>query len=261
MTALIAIVLYSAAWALLIQSMRKRATLGAPTTILMCLGALIHAHSAYGGVVTNQGIQFGFFQMASVFFACMNIIVLISAIKRPLSKLFLILLPLSVLSLICANTIYTRPSIEQGMSLSLVTHIMLSIIAYSLLTIATLQAILLNYQTTQLKAHHTKSVIGIFPPLQTMENLLFDLVWAGFILLSLSIGTGFLFIDDIFEQQLSHKTAFSVISWLLYATLLFGRHALGWRGKTAIRWVISSFVMLMLAYLGSKFVLEFLLSN
>jgi len=71
--------------------------------------------------------------------------------------------------------------------------------------------------------------------------------------------TGVIFIEDLFAQHLSHKTAFSIISWALYAILLFGRHVLGWRGKIAIRWIIAGFAMLMLAYFGSKFVLEFVL--
>ncbi len=261
MTALIAIVCYSIAWASLIHSTKNRAAAGVITGICIAVGTAVHGYSAYNSIDTVNGIQFGFFQVASVLFVCMNIIVLLSAMRQPLTKLFLILLPLSIVSITCSNLFSTQAGIVQGMDAALVTHVMLSIIAYSLLTIATLQAILLNYQTTQLKAHHVKSVLGIFPPLQTMETLLFDMVWAGFVLLSLSIGTGAVFIDNMFEQHLTHKTAFSVISWLIYATLLFGRHALGWRGKVAIRWVIAGFVMLMLAYFGSKFVLEIVLAR
>jgi len=129
--------------------------------------------------------------------------------------------------------IYTREPIA-SIDAQLAGHIVLSIVAYSLLTLATLQAILLNYQNNQLKQHHAKAVIGIFPPLQTMESLMFYMVWAGFILLSLSIPTGLVNISD--------------------------RQTFGWRGKVAIRWVIAGFVMLMLAYFGSKFVIEFILS-
>lgn len=103
--------------------------------------------------------------------------------------------------------------------------------------------------------------MGLLPPLQTMEALLFELVWAGMLFLTLSIITGFIFIDDFFAQKLSHKTVFSLLSWGIYATLLTGRHFIGWRGNTAIRWVLGGFTALMLAYFGSKLVLEVILHS
>ena len=88
---------------------------------------------------------------------------------------------------------------------------------------------------------------------------MFELVWAGFILLSLSIATGFIFIDDFMAQKLSHKTFFSIASWVIYAVLLWGRTALGWRGMQAVKWTLGGFSALMLAYFGSKLVLEVIL--
>jgi ABC-type uncharacterized transport system permease subunit len=77
--------------------------------------------------------------------------------------------------------------------------------------------------------------------------------------LSASLLTGFLYLEDIFAQHLVHKTVLSIIGWVLLAILLFGRFRFGWRGKTAIRWTLSAFAFLMLAYFGSKLVLEFIL--
>ena len=71
--------------------------------------------------------------------------------------------------------------------------------------------------------------------------------------------TGFFFLEDIFAQHLVHKTVLSIVAWLILGTLLFGRLKFGWRGKTAIRWTLASFVFLMLAFFGSKLVLEFIL--
>lgn len=254
-----AIIMYSAAWLMLLKSTSKRSSADRVFTYLVPVGLALHAWAASNSVLTDNGVQLGFFQVASVFFVAMNIIVSLSAIKKPIDNLFLILLPLSCVALICSELITTTEPLHSSYSQALVGHILLSIVAYSLLTLATLQAVLLNYQNSQLKNHHAKSVIGIFPPLQTMESLLFDLVWAGFLILTMSIATGLIFIEDMFAQQLSHKTVFSLFSWLIYAVLLAGRHLLGWRGKIATRWVIAGFVMLMLAYFGSKFVLEILL--
>jgi len=259
MIVLSAIAIYTAAWLILFSTFRKRQTPSAVFRYVLPLAIAAHAWTASESVITPQGYQLGFFQVAPVFFIAMNVIVALGSLRKQIENLFLILIPLTCFSLFSAITIYTREPIA-SIDAQLAGHIVLSIVAYSLLTLATLQAILLNYQNNQLKQHHAKAVIGIFPPLQTMESLMFYMVWAGFILLSLSIPTGLVNISDIFEQQLSHKTVFSVLSWLIYATLLIGRQTFGWRGKVAIRWVIAGFVMLMLAYFGSKFVIEFILS-
>ena len=92
-----------------------------------------------------------------------------------------------------------------------------------------------------------------------MEVMLFELLWVGLILLSLSIGTGMLFLEDMFAQHLVHKTVLSIVGWVILAILLFGRLRFGWRGKTAIRWTLAAFAFLMLAFFGSKLVLEFIL--
>jgi ABC-type uncharacterized transport system permease subunit len=92
-----------------------------------------------------------------------------------------------------------------------------------------------------------------------MEALLFELIAVGFFLLSLALVSGFAFLEDMFAQHLVHKTLLSVVSWLVFAGLLWGRFRFGWRGRTAIRGTLTGFVLLMLAYFGSKLVLELIL--
>ena len=94
-----------------------------------------------------------------------------------------------------------------------------------------------------------------------MESMLFELIWIGMLLLSASILSGAIFIDDIFAQHLVHKTALSIAAWLIFATLLWGHHQLGWRSQTAVRWTLGGFVALMLSYFGSKLVLEIILQR
>ncbi len=258
MVVITAIVIYAVAWLLLLKTFLGRRAPSSSFKYILPVSIALHGWASADAVITEQGIQLGFFQVLTVFLLATNIIVTLGSLQKRIENLYLFLAPLTCASLICSKVIFTREAIP-GIDFMMASHILLSIIAYSLLTLATLQAILLNYQNNQLKSHHVKSVMGVFPPLQTMESLMFYMVWAGFVLLSLSIPTGLLHIDDIFAQQLSHKTAFSIFSWLIYAVLLAGRHTLGWRGRVAIRWVITGFVMLMLAYFGSKFVIEFLL--
>jgi len=97
--------------------------------------------------------------------------------------------------------------------------------------------------------------------LQTMEALLFQMLAAGFVMQSLSLATGFMFVEDLFAQHLVHKTVLSILAWFVFAILLWGRWRYGWRGKTAIRWTLGGFVSLLLAYLGSKMVLELVLGR
>ena len=133
--------------------------------------------------------------------------------------------------------------------------------AYSMMTSAVIQASALALQERHVKHHHICGILGALPPLQSMEQVLFELIWIGMGLLTLSLLNGVIFIDDIFAQHLAHKTFFSILAWCIYATLLWGRHQLGWRSQTAARWTFGGFFALMLAYYGSKFVLELVISN
>jgi len=156
-------------------------------------------------------------------------------------------------------------------------HLLLAMLAYSLFTIAILHALLMALVERRL--HHTtklRSAGGAFladgatmlrgplaslPPLLTLERLLFRLIGAAFALLTLTLVTGIVFSESLFGRPLrfDHKSVFAVISWLTFAALLVGRHFYGWRGRTALRWTLAGFVFLLLAYVGSRFVLEVIL--
>jgi ABC-type uncharacterized transport system permease subunit len=101
----------------------------------------------------------------------------------------------------------------------------------------------------------------MLPPLQLMETMLFELIWVGVVLLTLSIASGILFLDDIFAQSLVHKTTLTILAWLLFSILLWGRYQLGWRSQTAVRFTLAGFFTLMLGYFGSKLVLELILQR
>ena len=101
------------------------------------------------------------------------------------------------------------------------------------------------------------------PPLMTLETLLFRILTLGFVLLSLTLVSGFVFSEELFGQaaRFNHKTVFGIISWIIFAALLVGRYARGWRGRTALRWTLAGFAALLLAYVGSMFVLEVILGR
>ncbi len=140
-------------------------------------------------------------------------------------------------------------------------HISIAMLAYSLLTIAALHALLMAVVERRLHHPAMPSVLTNLPPLLAMERLLFRVIWAGFILLTLTLISGIVFSEEVFGQPLkfTHKTLFGIISWCVFAALLAGRQFYGWRGRIAIRWTLAGFIILLLAYLGSKFVLEVIL--
>ncbi|MDP2852092.1 MAG: cytochrome c biogenesis protein CcsA, partial [Gallionella sp.] len=113
------------------------------------------------------------------------------------------------------------------------------------------------------RLHHATlpRVLQSLPPLLTMETLLFRMIGIGFALLTLTLASGVVFSEEIFGKawQFNHKVLFGFVSWGVFAVLLWGHYSYGWRGRTAVRWTVSGFVFLLLAYLGSKFVLEVLL--
>ena len=224
------------------------------------IALLVHAVGIYGVSVKPDGIQLSFFTVSSQIFWVINVIVLLSSLKKALHNLFIFLLPCSAIAIVTTLFSHTESGILQ-LSYTLAGHVILSILAYSLLTIATLQAMLLAYQNHHLKSKSNLQYLRYLPPLQTMEALLFELIWAGEILLTLSILSGFIFLDNIFAQHLVHKTVFSMAAWLVYGFLLFGKYKMGWRGNIAVRWTLAGFLFLMLAYFGSKLVLEIILQK
>jgi ABC-type uncharacterized transport system permease subunit len=153
-------------------------------------------------------------------------------------------------------------------------HFVIANVAYGLFTLAAFHAFLMLLAERRLHGF-TRPVSGgerapgqwlgrwldLLPPLLTLEKLLFRLISAGFVLLTLTIASGFLFSDQLVARafRVDHKTVFAVISWLMFGGILIGRHFRGWRGRTALRWVIASFGILLLAYVGSRFVIEVVL--
>ncbi|WP_136249300.1 cytochrome C assembly family protein [Halomonas borealis] len=155
------------------------------------------------------------------------------------------------------------PSPEKGATMTpgIALHALSAALAFALLAIAAVQAVLLGVQNHALRRHHLRGVVQSLPPLTTMERVLFELLWAGMILLTLSIASGFVFVDNMFAQHLAHKTALSLVAWVIFAALLTGHHRQGWRGLRAVRWTLGGYLMLLLAYFGTKFVLEILLAS
>ncbi|MGR9000136.1 MAG: cytochrome C assembly family protein [Gammaproteobacteria bacterium] len=230
-------------------------------TALYLAWTAVCTHLLYTAIVFHQssGFNFSFFSTGSLVAMIVALLLLIAALNSPVEKLGIAIFPIAATMLVLELNFddKTYPLAIYNWEMS--THILTSIIAFSLLNIAALQAILLAIQDQQLKSHPPKRFIQSLPPLQTMESLLFQMLGAGLVFLTISLVSGFLFIEDLFAQHLVHKTVLSILAWIIFSSLLIGRSRYGWRGQTAIKWTITGFVLLLLAYFGSKLVLELIL--
>jgi ABC-type uncharacterized transport system permease subunit len=228
---------------------------------LFAVALLAHGISLAHILFTPQGYRFDLSAMLSLVVWSVNLLILILAATRALNALVLLMAPLGALAELAAAHSWGGVVPREQLSAAIATHALLSIAAYSLLALATLQAIYLYYLNQQLHNHNPGGISRLLPPLQSMESLLFGLIAFGQLLLTGSLLTGFLFVDDLFAQHLVHKTALSILAWILYSILLWGHWKLGWRGNTAVRWTLAAFAALMLAYFGSKLVLEVILQR
>ena len=243
------------------ETVKNAGLLSKKQIITMGLAALcLHGLALYSSMVNPMGIDLGFYNAMSLVSAVIILFTLIAVWRYPVDILAIALLPIAVIAMLIDSFNSTHHLLAPDSSNALIFHILSSIIAYSILALAALQAVLLSIQNKFLHAHQPGGIIKLMPPLRNMEVLLFEVIVVGFVALTISLGSGLIFLENMFEQQLVHKTVLSIIAWFVFLILLIGHWKLGWRGRTAIRWTLSGFASLMLAYFGSKFVLEILLS-
>lgn len=175
----------------------------------------------------------------------------------PIRRLGVLVYPFIILCLVAALLWQSEDSIAVA-STQLSIHILLSLSAYALLSIATIQALLYVYQERQLK-HNTKTaMLMALPPLQTMEALLFKMLGIGFVLLSLTLLSGVVFSQQLFGHafEFKHHTVLALLGWMVFGILLFKRVKYGLRGEQAVAWTVAGFICIQLGYFGTKFVAE-----
>ena len=227
--------------------------------VITAITIILHGFAIFGLLFQYGGLDLSLLKILALLALVINSLVFLNGLREPINSLYLILFPISALTLILA---LASPSTKSANMLpySLQAHILTSVLTYSFLAIAALHALLAGYQNWQLKHKHQNALMRTLPALETMEKLLFKLIWLGEILLTASLLTGFYVYDDLFAQQLIHKVTFSIVAWLVYAVLIYGRYHYGWRGQRAINWTWVGFLAIFLGYIGSKFVIEFILS-
>ena len=263
--AILAITLYLLAGSLLtLRLVRGNIEAGCDRSQIILIGLaaiIIHTVMLYPAILTGSGLNLGFFYAASLIALTTALVLVLASLFEPVENLGIPVFPLAALSIVLLLIYPTREMITGAEHWQLDTHILTSLLSYSILGLAAIQAVLLAIQDHHLHNRQPGGFIRALPPLQVMEALLFQMIAAGYVLLTLALVTGILFLEDIFAQHLVHKTVLSIIAWGVFGILLWGRWRFGWRGRTAIRWTIGGSIFLMLAYFGSKFVLELVLAR
>jgi ABC-type uncharacterized transport system permease subunit len=258
-TGSLAVVAYALAALVMLRARRNNgvAISSAAYRSFAVVAVILHAVSIYSVIVTEAGLKIGFFPALSLTSLIIVSVLIVISIWQPLEILGVVLFPIAGLCSVGGAYASSGSSVTE---MELQWHILASVMAYSLLVLAAAQSVALAIQTHHLRTLHQPGMLANLPPIDLMEKLLFQLVAAGFVLLSISLLTGVLFLEDIFAQHLVHKTSLSVMAWLMFGTLLLGRWLKGWRGKTALLWTIGGLGFLIVGYFGSKLVLEFILA-
>ncbi len=233
---------------------------------VMILPLMLHAFILYQSVMIGTELNFGVGNAISLIVWLTALIYWLSGFFSRYQGMQTLLAPIAGVAAIAVILPLIFPSLKPldntGFP-AFKAHLIVAMSAYSLLTIAALHAALMTVVENQLHHPAAHSFLANLPPLLVMEKLLFTIIWVGFILLTLTLLSGIVFSEEVFGQPLTftHKTLFGFISWGTFAVLLIGRQCYGWRGRIAIRWTLVGFIMLLLAYVGSKFVLEVILNR
>jgi len=220
------------------------------------LALFIHSRLLYQSLFLPGGINLGIFNAFSLVSWLIVIMLILTMVRKPVESLGILLFPIAAFAILLELLIPSEHLVNIHGTWQLQAHIIISIAAYSLLSLAMVQAIVLYVQDKHLRNHQPGGFIRSLPPLQSMEYLLFQLITFGYVLLTVGLIIGGLFLENMFAKHLAHKTILSIAAWVIFSVLLWGRYRYGWRGRKAIHWTLGGFIMLMLAYFGSKMVLE-----
>lgn len=224
---------------------------------------VLHGYTLYESVFANDALSFGVGSAVSSIVWLTAMIYWLSGFFYRLEGLQTLVAPVAAVAVLLPLAFPSLRPLANTELPAFKAHISIAMLAYSLLTIAALHALLMAVVERRLHHPARPSVLTNLPPLLAMETLLFRVIWVGFILLTLTLISGIVFSEEVFGQPLkfTHKSLFGFVSWGVFAALLAGRQFYGWRGRIAIRWTLAGFIFLLLAYLGSKFVLEVILQR
>ena len=264
---ILAVIAYVAATALTVHSIgstkTKQKTELKVLRLTLVMGLFLHGSALVMvlGVGNSPNLALGT-TVSSVAWLIV-VLFLITSLRSPLTSLGILVFPTAAIATLVGwlypGTLHT-PALDSTMAK---LHLLIAGLSYGLLSLAVAQSMLLFFLDRLIRKKHPAGLWLSLPSMETMELILFRLIVSGFTLLTATLLTGMVFSDRLFGQPfvLNHHITLAVLAWLSFAVLLGGHHIFGWRGRTAVTWTVSSFVILALGYFGTRFIVEVLLSN
>ncbi|MBS0193514.1 MAG: cytochrome c biogenesis protein CcsA [Proteobacteria bacterium] len=246
-----------AAWVNATEDAPRRPAWRGTALLAGALGVAAHATIHVLNWVAIGGPDMHFFAALSLVGLGMAALTTVAAWRQPLQALGPIVFPFAAAMLVLYHFYGHLRSEELDWRLQL--HAWIALLAYATLSLSALLALLLWAQERALRARRIHGWLRALPPLTQLEALLFRSIGAGFVLLTLTLVTGLLFVHNLLSQHLWHKTVLSILSWAVFGWLLLGRWRYGWRGPRAVKLTLTAMALLLLAFFGSKFVLEVIL--
>lgn len=224
------------------------------------LGLLFHAGALYPPLVTDSGLNLALTNSLSLVAWVIVLLFFITTLRQPIQNLGVVILPVAALSVL-AQWLWPVTGSGLVMTGARSFHIIISLLAYSLLSLAVVQSMVVLVQERRLHKHQLGHILQALPPLQTMETLMVNMVLVGFAMLTITVVTGIFFSEQTFGKafNFNHHIFLSLLAWAVFGIFLIGRWQRGWRGRFAVNWVLGGGILLILGYLGTKFVLEILL--
>lgn len=225
---------------------------------LVAFALVVHGAAVVAGVARPDGLDVSLAHALSIVAWLTVGVAFVTRALAHLPSIGVVVLPVAALAVLLPAIWPSEHRFPYSAEPWATAHIAVALLAYAFVIVAAAQALVMTGLEKRL---HRGLADAEAPPLLTLEGTLFRLIGAGFVLLTLALVSGVLFSEQVFGRafQFTHKNLFAVASWVLFGGLLLGRWRLGWRGRNALRWILAGTALLVLAYLGSKFVLEVIL--
>ena len=231
-----------------------------PAVGIGAVGLVLHAMLLSRFIGSVSALELSIANVLSLVGFGLAVVGLFAGLRPGLRGLAAALLPVAAIGALASGAgEFTRPL--EGLGWEMQAHIAISVVAYTLLSVGALIAVLIYFQDRALRRRSLAVWLRVLPPLETMEQVLFTTLHAGVVLLTLSVFSGLVFVDNVFAQHLVHKTVLSIVALAVFGILLLGRWRFGWRGRKAIHWTLAGYSTLVLGYFGSRIVLEVLLDR
>lgn len=259
--ALVAVLYAATAWARWPRDDAATAGRRRAGRLLLAIALPVHAVVIAAAIVHADGLDFSFVNALSLVAGLAVLVAWLTGVMTTLPRVAAVILPVAALCALLPPVAVASHRVTFPNEPWAGAHIAVALCAYALFVVVAMQALVTTGLEKRLHRGLPDAGTPDAPPLLTLERYMFRLLGIAFVLLTLTLVSGFLFSEQLFGKPvtLTHKNVFSVAGWLTFAVLLVGRWRYGWRGRTALKWILSGTALLVLGYLGSKFVVEMIL--